>query len=151
MQHTLLAGAEVGRQLTDNFRNTGFFNNTATTLSVPYADPTITTPVTFRQSATDADNHLETNVAAAYVQDQVELSRKAAGWSAACASTASTSRTTTTATATPSTASTTSSRRARGSSTSRSPPVSLYGSYSVSYLPSSGDQFSSLTDHHASR
>ena len=37
--------------------------------------PTISTPVTFRQSATDADNHLETNVAAAYVQDQVELSR----------------------------------------------------------------------------
>ena len=26
--HTLLAGAEVGRQATDNFRNTGFFNNT---------------------------------------------------------------------------------------------------------------------------
>ena len=29
--HTLLAGAEVGRQITDNFRNTGFFNDTATT------------------------------------------------------------------------------------------------------------------------
>ena len=27
-------------------------------------------------------------------------------------------------------------------------PVSVYGSYSVSYLPSSGDQFSSLTDDH---
>ena len=28
-------------------------------------------------------------------------------------------------------------------------PLSLYGSYSVSYLPSSGDQFSSLDDDHA--
>ena len=28
-------------------------------------------------------------------------------------------------------------------------PVSIYGSYSVSYLPSSGDQFSSLTIDHA--
>ena len=32
-RHTLLAGAEVGRQLTDNFRNTGFFDNTLTTLA----------------------------------------------------------------------------------------------------------------------
>jgi hypothetical protein len=37
VRHTLLAGAEVGRQLTDNFRNTGFFNNTATALLVPFA------------------------------------------------------------------------------------------------------------------
>ena len=41
MRHTLLAGAEFGRQLTDNFRNTGFFNNTATSILVPFANPTI--------------------------------------------------------------------------------------------------------------
>ncbi len=74
VRHTLLAGLEVGRQVTDNFRNTGFFNNTATTILVPYGAPTITTPVTFRQAVTDADNHLRTNVAATYVQDQVEVS-----------------------------------------------------------------------------
>ena len=73
VHHTLLAGAELGRQLTDNFRNTGFFNNTATSILVPYGATTITTPVTFRQSATDADNHLRTNVAATYAQDQIEL------------------------------------------------------------------------------
>ena len=67
---------------------------------MPFAAPTITTPVTFRQNATDADNHLTTNVAAAYVQDQIELSRHAAGRRRRCASTASTSTTTTTATAT---------------------------------------------------
>ena len=43
------------------------------------------------------------------------------------------------------TASTISSRRASVSWSSRSTPMSIYSSYSVSYLPSSGDQFSSLT------
>ena len=144
IKHTLLAGMEVGRQLTDNFRNTGFFNNTATSIFVPYANPTIATPVTFRQSATDADNHLRTNIGSVYAQDQIELSphmQLVAGM-----------------------------RFDRfdlryhnnrnGETLGRvddliSPragvvikPVaalSLYGSYSVSYLPSSGDQFSSLT------
>ena len=65
VRHTLLAGAEIGRQLTDNFRNTGFFGS-ATSISVPFADPTIDVPAAFRQSATDADNHLRTNVSATY-------------------------------------------------------------------------------------
>ncbi|HWW74706.1 MAG TPA: TonB-dependent receptor plug domain-containing protein, partial [Pyrinomonadaceae bacterium] len=64
VRHTLLGGFELGRQLTDNFRNTGFFNNTSTTVQVRFDNPTINTPVTFRQSATDADNHLKTNLAA---------------------------------------------------------------------------------------
>jgi len=75
VKHTLLAGAEAGRQLTDNFRNTGYFNGASTTISVPYDNPVIGTTATFRQSATDADNHLRTNLAATYVQDQIELSR----------------------------------------------------------------------------
>jgi catecholate siderophore receptor len=144
IRHTLLFGAEVGRQLTDNFRNTGFFNNTATSILVPYGSPTIKTPVTFRQSATDADNHLRTEIGALYAQDQIELSshlQLVAGL-----------------------------RFDRfdlqyhnhrnGDRLSRvddlvSPragiivkpieELSLYGTYSVSYLPSSGDQFSSLT------
>ena len=75
ISHTLLAGVEFGSQLTDNFRNTGFFNNTSTSIVVPITNTLITTPVTFRQSATDADNHLRTNVAAAYTQDQIQLSK----------------------------------------------------------------------------
>ena len=73
LRHTVLAGAEVGRQVTDNFRNTGFFSGTTTSINVPFHAPTISTPVTFRQSATDADNHVRTSVAAAFVQDQIEL------------------------------------------------------------------------------
>jgi catecholate siderophore receptor len=61
IKHTFLAGIEVGRQLTNNFRNTGFLNNTATAITVSYDSPTINLPVTFRQSATDANNHLKTD------------------------------------------------------------------------------------------
>jgi len=75
VRHTLLAGAEVGRQLTDNFRRTGFFNNTTTSILAPLSDPEINTPITFRQNATDADNHIKTNLGATYLQDQVEINR----------------------------------------------------------------------------
>jgi catecholate siderophore receptor len=39
------------------------------------SNPTITTPITFRQNATDADNHIKTNLGATYVQDQIEINR----------------------------------------------------------------------------
>jgi catecholate siderophore receptor len=144
VKHLLLAGVEVGRQLTDNFRNTGFFNDTATSISVPYGSPTIATPVTFRQSATDADNHLRTNVSALYAQDQIELTpmiRLIGGLRFDRFDL-------------------TYHNNRNGDTISRlddlvSPragiivkpadPISIYGSYSVTYLPSSGDQFSSLT------
>src|SRR5262245_48590271 len=40
IRHTLLGGAEFGRQSTENFRNTGFFNNTATSILAPLSNPT---------------------------------------------------------------------------------------------------------------
>jgi catecholate siderophore receptor len=144
LRHTLLAGAEFGRQSTDNFRNTGFFNNTATTILVPYSAPTITTPVTYRQSATDADNHVGTNVAATYVQDQVEVSPHLQLLGGVRYDYFDLEY----------------HNNRNGDTLGRvdnlvSPragivykpvvPVSVYGNYSVSYLPSSGDQFSSLT------
>ena len=67
-------GAEVGRQETENFRETGYYNDAATSFAVPFDAPTVSTPITFRQSATDADNRATATVAAVYVQDQVELS-----------------------------------------------------------------------------
>jgi catecholate siderophore receptor len=144
VRHTLLGGIEVGRQLTDNFRNTGFFNNTATSILVPYANPTINTPVTFRQSATDADNHLRTNIGAVYAQDQVELSRYVLVIAGLRFDHFDLQY----------------HNNRNGDDLRRidnlvSPRVgvvlkpvtrlSIYGNYSISYLPSSGDQFSSLT------
>src|SRR5947207_3402646 len=75
-QHAIAAGAEIGRQLTDNFRNTGYFENRTASMVVPYADPIVSVPVVFRQSATDADNRVTSNVAAAYLQDQIELTQR---------------------------------------------------------------------------
>lgn len=75
VRHNLLVGAEVGRQRTHNFRQTGFFNNTATSMLAPLSDPTISVPVTFRQNATDANNEVKTNLGATYVQDQITISR----------------------------------------------------------------------------
>jgi len=144
VRHKFLAGAEVGRQLTDNFRNTGYFNNSATSILVPYTDTAISTPVTFRQSATDADNHLKTNVAATYVQDQIDLSRHfqvVAGLRFDHFDLQYHNNRT--------------GENLRRIDNLVSPragivykPVaalSVYTNYSVSYLPSSGDQFSSLT------
>jgi len=144
VRHTFLAGAEFGRQLTDNFRNTGFFNNSSTSLQVPFQSPTITTPVTYRQSATDADNHLRAMVAATYVQDQIELSQHIQLLGGLRFDRFDLEY----------------HNHRNGDVLTRpdnllSPragivvkpitPLSIYGSYSVSYLPSSGDQFASLT------
>ena len=144
VKHTMLVGVEVGRQVTDNFRSTGYFSSGATSFAVPFANPTVTAPVTFSQSATDADNHVAANVSAVYAQNQIVLSPK---WQAIAGV-----------------------RYERfdlsfhnnrdGNDLGRddhmlSPrlgllfkpleAVSTYASYSMSHLPSSGDQFSSLT------
>ena len=144
VRHTVLLGAEVGRQATDNFRETGYFGGTATSTSVPFASPTVGVPVTFRQSATDADNRATTQVAAAYVQDQVALTpqlQAIVGLRAERFGIRFENHR--------------NGQALRRDDRMLSPraglvykpvtPVSLYGSYGVSFLPSSGDQFSSLT------
>jgi len=144
VKHTFLAGAEFGQQKTDNFRNTGFFNNTATSFVVPYEAPEVSLPVTFRQSATDANNHLDAQVAAVYGQDQVSLSSHLQVLGGVRFDhfdlTYRNNRNGDLL------------KRADDLVSPRASvvvkpiaPLSIYGSYSMSYLPSSGDQFSSLT------
>ena len=111
---------------------------------MPFSDTVIDTPVTFRQSATDADNHLKTNVAATYVQDQIDLSRHfqvIAGLRFDHFDLQYHNNRT--------------GENLRRIDNLVSPragivykpitALSIYTNYSVSYLPSSGDQFSSLT------
>jgi catecholate siderophore receptor len=144
VRHTLLVGAELGRQLTDNFRNTGYFNNSVTSILVPLAASQIATPVTFRQSAADADNHLTTGLGAAYAQDQVELNphlQIVGGLRFDRFDLTYHDNRTNATLARPDNLW---SPRA-GVVVKPIALLSLYGSYSVSYLPSSGDQFSSLT------
>ena len=144
LRHQIVVGTEVGLQLTNNFRNTGYFNNSATSILVPFANSVISTPTVFRQSATDADNHLQADIGAAYVQDQVDVSRKIQVVAGVRFDRFDlrfhNNRTNDTL------------RRVDNLVSPRAgvvyklrPSVSLYGSYTVSELPSSGDQFSSLT------
>lgn len=144
LRHTVLGGVEIGRQLTDNVRNTGYFNNTATSILVPFANPSVATPVFFRQSATDADNHLTASVAAAYVQDQVELSRHVQLLAGLRFERFDLDYHNNRNQDTLGRADDLVSPRA-GVVVKPMASLSLYGSYSVSYLPGSGDQFSSLT------
>jgi catecholate siderophore receptor len=144
VRHNFLIGTELGRQLTDNLRNTGFFNNTTTSITAAFDNPVVNTPITYRQNATDANNHVKTNLAAAYAQDQVELSRYVQAIVGVRFDYFDLQF-----------------HNNRNNQDLRridrmvSPrvgvvvkpitPLSLYANYSVAYLPSSGDQFSSLT------
>ena len=144
MAHTLAVGVEFGAQATDNFRNTGFFNNSATSIVVPVTTTSIATPITFRQNATDADNHVRANVAAAYAQDQIEISktvRLVAGLRYDYFSLQYHDNRSALTLNRPDNL-----MSPRGAVIYKPiEPVSIYGSYTISYLPSSGDQFSSLT------
>ena len=144
LPQTLLLGVEVGRQDTDNFRQTGYFDNTATSISVPFASPTVSTPVTFRQSASDANNNTVANVASFYAQDQlwltphlqatlgVRVERFALDFLDY-------------RTATPLARTDNLFSPRAGLVYKPANAISVYGSYSVSHLPASGDQFSGLS------
>ena len=144
LRHTLLLGAEVGRQRTRNFRETGFFDDSLTSVRVSIAAPTVATPVSFRQSATDADNAATTRVAAVYAQDQVAIGSHVqliGGVRYERFDIAFDNHR--------------NDQRLEREDAMVSPragvvvkpvePLSIYGSYGVSLLPISGDQFSSLT------
>jgi catecholate siderophore receptor len=144
IRHTLVGGLELGRQRTNNLRNTGFFNNTTTSVQVSYDNPILSIPVTFRPNPTDANNRLRLNLAATYFQDQIEISQYVQVIAGVRYDYFDLKY----------------HNNRNGDDLRRidslvSPrlgvvlkPVtelSLYGSYSVSYLPSAGDQFASLT------
>jgi catecholate siderophore receptor len=143
IDQTLLVGFEIGREKSRNRRNTAQFPDGNTT---PITEPTVDSDVIFAPAASDSDNRVKATVAAAYVQDQLRISPafeivaglrfdnfrlhvndlRGAGtvfnrrdnlWSPRL-----------------------------GLIAKPADKLSLYASYSRSYLPQSGDQFSSLTD-----
>ena len=72
--HKFLTGFEFGRQDTDNFRETGYFDSVApnrTSVNVPVSNPRTDLPISWRQSATDADNTGTADIAALYIQDEI--------------------------------------------------------------------------------
>jgi catecholate siderophore receptor len=74
LEHTLLAGMELGHQDSTNKRNTGFFG-AATGATVSAANP-FATVTRFQAVGTDADNQVKADIAAVYLQDQIALSKQ---------------------------------------------------------------------------
>jgi catecholate siderophore receptor len=138
ISHTVLAGVEVGRQDTENLRNNSAFATAAGVVS-------IANPVTSAAPVFSAFNHndVKVGIAAVYLQDQIALSDRFQLIAGVRLDQFDIEF----------------DNRLNGAHFERdddlvSPragviykpakPVSIYASYSVSYLPSSGDQFGSL-------
>ncbi|MBS7812073.1 TonB-dependent receptor [Roseococcus pinisoli] len=148
VRHTLLAGMELGRQETTNLRQTGYFQAangafTATSINTSLGATRIAPSIRWRQSATDASNNGTTNVVSLYLQDQIELLPQLqliAGLRYDYNEASVTNRR--------------NGDRFSATDNSFSPrvgivyrpidPVSLYASYSVSYMPRAGEQLASL-------
>lgn len=148
VEHTLLAGFELGRQVSDNRRRTGFYTGGAAQVVVPFLTPTLrNSGITLQATPSDANNHVRVNLAAGYLQDQIELSSHVqilAGLRYDRVDIAFHDNRLSAI-----------QRNLNRTDDLWSPrlglvlkpkdSISLYASYSVSWLPSSGDQFSSLT------
>ena len=152
IRHTVLAGAEFGRQVTDNQRMTGYFGapgSTTTSIRVPLASPTTSEIPLFRPSATDADNHGVAKVAALYLQDQVEFSPQ---WQAILGLRYDDFRVDLRNNRTGATVSSEDGLLSPRAGLVYKPldRVSLYASYSMAYQPRAGEQLASLTASNAS-
>ena len=145
--HTLLFGTEFGRQETDNFRQTGFFSSlgaNVTSVNAPLTAPTISLPVEFRQNATDADNHGVTTIASVYAQDQIVLTSRVQAV-VGLRFDSFNADVTNNRTATDFTSDDGVLSPRVGLIYKPVLPLSLYGSYSLTYLPRAGEQLSSLS------
>ncbi len=149
VKHTLLAGAEFGRQDTENLRETGIFpadsclGTGSNVYCVPLNTPRYNGTVTFSTSVSDANNEGVANIAALYLQDQIEFSPH---WQAILGLRYDSfkvdlkNRTTGAEFGTD-----------NGLLSPRigliykpSTPISMYASYSIAHQPRSGEQLSSL-------
>ena len=74
--HTLLAGVEFGQQDTGNQRLNGFFDTLGANVrraTVPLADPITVPPITFRPGTGQRSTESDADILAFYIQDQVEI------------------------------------------------------------------------------
>jgi len=73
MEHTLLAGLELGHQDSRNQRRSGLFGGTVGSINgIPAANP-VATATDFDFRGTDANNRVKSDILGLYAQDQVAL------------------------------------------------------------------------------
>ncbi len=143
IDQTLLVGFEIGRQKSRNLRLSGSFAGGDN--RVPLSDPTIEADITYANAGSDANNRTKATIAAIYIQVQIRLSPmfeivagirfdsfklKVDDLKAADADFTRSDQLLS---------------PRLGLIFKPRPNLSLYTSYSRSYLPQSGDQFSGLT------
>lgn len=149
VKHKIVAGLELGRQDTENLRQSGVFPDVPNSQPprrdnlVPVSDPIYRKAIRFASSGSDANNEGVADVVSVYVQDQIEITPQwqlIAGLRADRFSVDFTNRNT--------------NGRIEVKDTPVSPrlglvykpfeALSLYGSYSEAYLPRAGEQLASL-------
>jgi catecholate siderophore receptor len=144
--HTIAFGTEFGRQSGISLRNSGIFpnnGNLAFDVVNPF-NPTYFGPVAFRHIPTDANSKYRLDTASGYAQDQIELTRWLQLFVGARYDSFDLS------------ALDRNSNILRERTDEKVSPraavilkpvdtLSLYTAYSISYLPASGDQFSTLS------
>jgi catecholate siderophore receptor len=154
VRHTIAFGTEFGRQTGIDLRNTGIFANTGTNADIGNAfAPTYFGTVNFIHqfpgafspgvTAADSNSKYRLNIESAYAQDQIEVTR----WLQLIAGarfdrfefSATDENTAIFRTRTDNTVSPRAALIVKPVDN-----VSVYTAYSISYLPSSGDQFSAL-------
>ena len=90
LEHRLLAGIEVGKQITNNLRKAGYFgadqcqtdhpddpedDALPSQRPVPISNPRITDPVDFRLDECGVTNRVVANITGLYIQDQLKWSK----------------------------------------------------------------------------
>ena len=143
IRQTLLAGAELGRQTGRSFRQSGFFNRSST-LAVSPLNPVSYAPVFFTNIPSDANSRYQLDLAAAYAQDQIEITKYLQFIGGIRFDRFDLDTTDQRSLITQSRVDNLWLLRA-GVIVKPVENLSIYGAYSVSYLPSAGDQFSTLT------
>ncbi len=143
IKHLTLLGGEISHQDSSVLRKTGFFNNTSRSETLSINNTISNTPITYRNVGSDNDNNSKVRVYGVYLQDQIEINKYLQITAGARYDNFEIDLV----------------DKKNGNRFNRSDnlisprlafvvkpqeSVSLYTSYSVSYLPSAGDQFNSL-------
>jgi len=143
LKHTALVGTEITNQRTTDLRKNGYFNDSTSSITVSIDDPIDSTPVTYRAESSANNVLSNVQVYAAYAQDQIEINKHLQFIGGLRLDRFEIDLDN----------NNTGNRHSRidsmlsprlGFVLKPQDDMSFYTSYSVSYLPSSGDQFASL-------